>query len=759
MTGTGEFTLFSSVSACRGIGEKRARALVEAGFPRFFDVLRLVPRRYEDRTVLLPLSAAKAGPDPLGVFRVLLVEVKLNRFGSRKCVVWARFSEDPRNSCPAAAPETPETPAIPADPAAAKASSSSSFSAAAVTAATTAAFEPNGASPRPSEFLPKSGLEGKARWFNQPYLTKTLIPGKAYYLFGRILETSTGPVFDNPEIEAADDEEVDRPAGLPVALTPVYPRNVLLQGARISPKVLRGLIARNLAWVDWEGSFPDLSEEAPFVKLQRAFQDLHLPSCLEAARKAREVLAFFDQVLFQMGVIQRRIRLCGEESLPEEETQFPEPILIYSPPFQLTGDQKQALAEIQADVRRSFPMNRLLQGEVGSGKTMVSFLAMIDAVIGLNPGSQAVFMAPTAILAAQHFRSFARFFPELASQAILLTGSVSGEERRHSLAEIRSGTRAFLFGTHALFQEGVEIPHPVLCIIDEQHKFGVEQRRALVQKGGNRIPHCLLISATPIPRSLSLTVFGDMRVSQIKSVPPGRGSVSTRLSATLAEALEILAEHLRAGRQGFVVCPVISETEKIKVTSVEQALIQCRRRFSGVRVESLTGQDSPERVSAVMSAFVAGDIRLLVATTIIEVGVDVANASCMVIENADRFGLSQLHQLRGRISRCPDSAECIAVCGLPEEVERLKVFAGTGDGFIIAGEDLRLRGPGDLVGKRQSGLFHPAMANIHRIDLVEKARKRVLTMLKQDPEPWRNWFEERMRESFGDAFQTFLEGG
>lgn len=605
-----------------------------------------------------------------------------------------------------------------------------------------------------AEFSDATGKIG-ARWFNRVYLTRQLKPGLEYWLFGAATAVKGKVTLSNPEIEAVDDTVTAvRPQ-----LTPVYPSNARLSEARISPLSLRKIIDGILDQVDWAASFPAAVRESSFSVIAGAIEHIHRPESDETLKKAQHTLAFFDQVLFQIGVLKRREALTGYLTLPDA-VKPPPCSSPYPLPFALTGAQMQTLGEIIADLDPEDdkpPMNRLLQGDVGSGKTLVAFLAMIHFVMELSPGSQCAFMAPTEILARQHLHNFEKFFPQFAGHALIITGSQKSAERKAANQKVANGSARFIFGTHALFQEQVQFNRLDFCIIDEQQRFGVNHRRLLFRKGTN--PHQLLLSATPIPRTLSLTIFGDMDTSIINELPPGRKPVVTRIAGSFYETLPLIREALARKKQVYVVCPLIELSDNKDWTSVEEAADRVSEYLPDASCACLTGAQSWEEKEQIMHAFKAGELDLIIATTVVEVGVDNPEATLMIIENADCFGLSQLHQLRGRVGRGADESVCILVSHQAESSERLSVLASTNDGFELSMEDLKMRGPGDLVGTRQSGLSHPCFS--HRIPqkLVENARIRAFEILTREAAEIRDWFYGQMVKSFGDSFKTFMEGG
>jgi ATP-dependent DNA helicase RecG len=660
------------VEELKGIGPKKAEALRKSNIANVLDLLRITPARYQDRTKILPFSFIRPDGSAQGIFKGRLESLKA--FHARKglAIINAEFSD------------------------------------------------PTG--------------KVAAKWFNKTYLTRQLKVGKEYWLFGPAIKKG-GIILSNPEIEPVATEAA---AGPEAALTPVYPTRTALSEAKISPLALRKLISSILDKIDWACSFPDLSGNSPFAAIARALQQVHRPSDMNEAKKAEFTLAFFDQVLFQIGVLQRRKAITGILSLPDQNKSV-EKLPEFKLPFKLTNAQKSVIGEILYDLTPDTdkpPMNRLVQGDVGCGKTLVAFLTMIELCENIQPGSQCAFMAPTEVLARQHLLSFNKFFPGLASRAAILTGSQKRSERKPIEAAIAAGECHFVFGTHALFQENVEFKELAMCIIDEQQRFGVNHRRLLFRKGSN--PHQLLLSATPIPRTLSLTIFGDMDTSIIDELPPGRTPVQTLIATSLSQTVTDVKEAVFQGNKVYLVCPLIEISEKTAWTSVEEAADLFEQLLPEARIACVTGQQVWDEKEA---------------------GVDNPDATLMIIENADRFGLSQLHQLRGRVGRGSKASRCLLVSHLAENSERLKILCATNDGFELSLEDLKIRGPGDLVGTRQSGLSHPCFS--HRIPpkMVENARNRAFEILTKEKTVVKDWFMKQMITSFGDTYKTFMEGG
>ena len=427
-------------------------------------------------------------------------------------------------------------------------------------------------------------------------------------------------------------------------------------------------------------------------------------------------------------------------------------------PFTPTGDQRKAMEMVDEDLTRDRPMQRLLMGEVGSGKTVVALYAMLRAV---ESGGQAALMAPTETLAEQHFATLQALMPGELVQAALLTGSTPGARRTDLLGKLASGELKLLVGTHALIEEAVDFDRLAVAVVDEQHRFGVNQRRALDRKAPEGLaPHVLHMTATPIPRTLALTAYGDLDVTVLRELPAGRRPITTHLCATERErsrAYERIREELRAGRQAFVVCPLVEESEALQARA---ATAEYERLRSGelrdFEVVLLHGQMRPREKQEAMGAFAAGGADVLVATTVIEVGIDVPNASVMLVEDADRYGISQLHQLRGRIGRGAHESLCLLFG--PKESARLRALAAHTDGFDLAEIDLELRGEGEMLGTRQSGLQAFRFARLPEdVELLERARMRAREILDADPqlaEPEHSLIAEALSEAFGpDAME------
>jgi ATP-dependent DNA helicase RecG len=567
---------------------------------------------------------------------------------------------------------------------------------------------------------------------------KQMAVGKRLRLFGEVRQGFFGSEMVHPRVRVVSEGEP-----VPDTLTPVYSTT-----AGVSQLAIRRFIDRALANLDHADDFDDCIPE-PIRRAQRlqdfrdALVSLHrpTPSASLHALAERSDPAWrrikFDELLAQQLAMKQARAARDAKSAPamRGDTKL-EHALSDALPFELTGAQQRAAKEITNDLSRTHPMQRLLQGDVGAGKTIVAALAAARAI---GNHFQVALMAPTEILAEQHYRKLKDLLAPLGVTVTWLTGSLKAKEKREAIAAIADGTTQFAIGTHALFQEGVAFANLGLAIIDEQHRFGVGQRLALREKAAVvEEAHQLMMSATPIPRTLSMTYFADLDVSVIDELPPGRTPVLTRLLAD--ERRDELLARIRAaclaGGQAYWVCPLIEESEKLQLQTAVDTFARIQAEFPDLRVGLVHGRLKPAEKNAVMAEFVAGRIELLVATTVIEVGVDVPNASIMVIEHAERFGLSQLHQLRGRVGRGAKQSACMLLYQSPlgqVARARLKVIVETTDGFEVARQDLLLRGPGEHLGARQSGAPLLRFADIERdVELVEAARDAAEWLLAHD---------------------------
>jgi ATP-dependent DNA helicase RecG len=588
----------------------------------------------------------------------------------------------------------------------------------------------------------------RAVWFNQPFLRDIFQPHQRVILYGPVeMRPGGGLQLSNPQYEILRDRaDADEDAGedtihtgrvVPIyekagSVTPKLQRRIVFEVLQRLPAVLDdplpAEIRRRLSLPDRRGAFL----LAHFPEAAATIEDLNL------FRTPAQVRLIFEEFfLFQVGLVLKRRRLDAERK--------PRPAIVDDRvrdaarqilPFRLTGDQRQALKEIVADLQRPQPMNRLLQGDVGSGKTIVALMA---ALVAMENDQQVAFMAPTEILAEQHYLNIRRLLERSRFHVVLLTGATSAAARREALAELAAGDAHLVVGTHALVQDPVAFRALGLAIIDEQHRFGVLQRATLRSKGLN--PDVLVMTATPIPRTLALTTYGDLDVSVIRELPPGRRPIRTvvKPEERRPEIYEFIRREIDQGRQAYVIYPLVEESEKVDLrAATAMADHLATDVFPQYRVALLHGRLKPEAKDRVMSAFARGEYQLLVATTVVEVGVDVANASVMLVEHAERFGLSQLHQLRGRVGRGPYQSSCILLYQAPltdQGRARLKALAETTDGFVIAEKDLELRGPGDFFGTRQSGMPTLRTGDLIRDQaLMEQARREAVAWLDRGAE-------------------------
>ncbi len=526
--------------------------------------------------------------------------------------------------------------------------------------------------------------------FNNKYAADKLKEGDEFLFFGKISGNFYMREMLSPDIEKVNGKE---------RIRPVYP-----QTGGLSSKVIESLVERafELAGNKLADPLPAaLREHYCLPDIRDAIKSIHFPGNDDLLAEARRRLIFEELLLLQIGLIKLKGRSKASAGTVIKKDFSKDFFNLL--PFQLTGAQNRAVREAMADMAAPYPMNRLLQGDVGSGKTAVAAALIFSAV---KNGFQCALMAPTEILAQQHFRTLAGMFKNTGITVDLLTGSAPANMKKNIKDRLRDGSLQLIIGTHALIQRDVEFSNLGLVITDEQHRFGVSQRSQLGEKGKN--PHILVMSATPIPRTLALIIYGDLDISILDEMPPGRQKIETYVvgSDKRERAYHYVRKHLDEGRQAYIVCPLIDEGESELAAATDFSEKLSSGFFSGYRVGLLHGQLKPKEKEKVMSSFVTGETQLLVSTTVIEVGVDVPNSVIMVIENAERFGLSQLHQLRGRIGRGAYKSTCILISDAQnsEAKQRLDVMSKTTDGFKIADEDLKLRGPGDFFGARQHGL-------------------------------------------------------
>jgi ATP-dependent DNA helicase RecG len=665
--------LDSPIIALSGIGPTQSRRLARLGVHTVRDMVYFFPRRYDDFSTLKTINQLEYGEEVTVMGRVENVSTRRTRSG--KIIVRAVLDDG-------------------------------------------------------------SGVI-EATWFNQPHLGRQLKPTRQVVVSGRVDEFLGRLTFQSPEWEPLDRQLLHT-----ARLVPIYP---LTDG--LSARWLRKTVKRTVDY--WSHRMPDhlpdeLRERVGLLDLETALRQVHFPDDLSRLERARYRLAFDELFLIQIGVLRQRHEWQSEpgQVVPVDDDTLER--FVLGLPFVLTSAQQRALGEIVQDLRCDRPMNRLLQGDVGSGKTVVAAAAM---ALTTAAGAQTALMAPTEILAEQHYRTITQLFGALdaaqgdtaqtRTDVRLLTGSTPQPERDVIYRGLADGSVGVVIGTHALIQEGVEFKNLVLAITDEQHRFGVAQRAALRQKGYN--PHMLVMTATPIPRSLALTVYGDLDSSIIDEMPPGRRPVQTRvlLPTERERAYGFVRSQIERGRQAFIICPLVEESEKIEAkAAVEEHRRLQNQIFPNLRLGLLHGRMKGEEKEGVMGQFVRGELDILVSTSVVEVGIDVPNASVMLIEGANRFGLAQLHQFRGRVGRGEHESYCLLIADSTTAAseERLAAVEETDDGFALAETDLELRGPGEFFGTRQSGLPDLRVAGLADVRLLEIARGEATRLFDADPE-------------------------
>lgn len=677
------------VQFVKGVGPNRAQILSESGIRTVGDLLAMVPRRYLDRSTVSRIQDVRAGSDPVTVMGTVIATGTIPGRKGRK-----RFEiviED----------------------------------------------EP--------------GRRMKAVWFQGvAWISKVIENGHRLALHGKPSRYGGSMSFSHPDFDRVDEQGPSIDTGRIIAL---YPGSATLQKAGLTSRTFRKII---YDLIKEHGE--QLRENLPgHLVASEALLDgrvarraIHFPRSQEELKDAIYRLKFEELFFFQMLLAVSRTR---KERIPGVvipsggmlETRFRSEIL----PFTLTRAQDDALDEIARDLQSGRQMNRLLQGDVGSGKTVV---AAISALKVMDAGHQAAVMAPTEILCEQHYRSLGKMLAPLGVRVGLLTGSTPAAERRELLAAVEDGSCHLLVGTHAVIQDGVDFRHLALAVVDEQHRFGVMQRATLFEKGDR--PHMLLMTATPIPRSLALTLYGDLHVSVMRERPPGRQPVVTKMLREKAResVYGMMRTEIEQGRQCYVVYPLVEESEKLDLRDAVSGHEALSTEFPDVQVELIHGRMKAAEKEEAMARFVSGESAILVSTTVIEVGVDVPAATFMLIEHAERFGLSQLHQLRGRIGRGQHASTCILMAEYKQSEEsrrRLRAMEETEDGFTISEIDMELRGAGDFFGTQQSGLPAFRIADLlNDQDILEKAREAAFALIKNDPalgatehQAMKTWFE------------------
>lgn len=561
-------------------------------------------------------------------------------------------------------------------------------------------------------------------WFNQKYLKGKFEIGCKYSFFGKAsvkygkIEI-LNPVFDN--------NETNKNTG---KIIPIYPSTYSLTQGSIRRAIENGLslINENL-----EETLPEyLLKEYNLLDLNNAIKQIHFPKDFEEYQKARTRLVFEELLGMQIALLNLK-----KENTQDEGISFPETVkmsnVINELPFKLTKAQLRVLEEIDGDMEKSKPMNRLLQGDVGSGKTIVSIIAAYKAV---KSGYQVAIMAPTAILASQHLEEFNKILNQYNIKCEILLGVTSKKKRKEILDKIKSGEIDILIGTHSLLVEDVEFNKLGLVVTDEQHRFGVRQRGTIVAKGNN--PDVLVMTATPIPRTLALILYGDLDISIIDELPPNRKKIETyAVNKSMEERINaFILKNLQDGRQAYVVCPLVEENEEINAKSVIETTEKYKKILTDYRVEYIHGKMKPREKERIMQEFKEGKINVLISTTVIEVGVNVPNATLMIIESAERFGLAALHQLRGRVGRGDKQSYCILKYNATTQVakQRMEIMQKTNDGFVIAEKDLELRGTGEFFGTKQHGIPEFKIANLFEdMEILKRVQSIAIKIQQEDP--------------------------
>ena len=573
------------------------------------------------------------------------------------------------------------------------------------------------------------GVQVQLIWYRMPYIKNSLKPGHEYVFYGKVITKNGRYLMEQPVIYEVEQYQTMEERFLPVySLTTGITNNLMI-------KTIRAALTEDTLLAEPLPS--EVRQAYQLCEYNYAIKQIHFPDSMDTLITARKRLVFDEFFLFIMGMqYQREKKQREPNAFSYQDPQFVQG-LIEKLPYELTGAQKKALAEVQENMAGAYVMQRLIQGDVGSGKTIVAFLAMAWTA---HNGYQSAIMAPTEVLARQHYESYVKLCEEfgLDYPVVLLTGSMTAKEKRIAYERLAEEPNAMVIGTHALIQEKAWYSNLALVITDEQHRFGVRQRGVFAEKGTH--PHILVMSATPIPRTLAIIIYGDMDISVIDEVPARRLPIKNCVVNTgyRPKAYSFIAEQVRLGHQAYVICPLVEESENMEGENVTDYAKRIAAELpEDIRVGVLHGKMKNDKKNQVMEQFAANEIQVLVSTTVVEVGVNVPNATVMMIENADRFGLAQLHQLRGRVGRGDAQSYCIMIntSSTKTAQKRLEILNQSNDGFFIASEDLKLRGPGDFFGIRQSGELAFQLADIYQdADMLKAASDAVREILEADPD-------------------------
>ena len=586
-------------------------------------------------------------------------------------------------------------------------------------------------------------------WFNQSYIKNQIFGAEEYTFYGKVQKAYGGRIEISSPI--FDKEGESKNTG---KIIPLYP---LTNG--MTQNVIRGIIenALKLANYQFEEFLPSwIRKEYNVCELNFAINNIHFPEKSEDFMIARRRIAFQELLLLQIGLLNLKERGKVEDVGIQFSTDEKIDELLNTLPFKLTNAQMRVWKEIKNDMESSKPMNRLVQGDVGSGKTIVAAMAMYKAV---KNGYQASMMAPTAILATQHYEGISKMLAPFGIKCALFTSSLTKKQKEKLIEELKNGEIDIAIGTHALIEENIEFKNVGLVITDEQHRFGVRQRGKLSSKG-EKID-TLVMTATPIPRTLALILYGDLDISIIDELPPGRQKIDTYAVKKNMEnrVNEFVRKEIKAGRQAYIVCPLVEESDASDLKSVQAMFDYYKQVFPEYRIEYLHGKMKNKEKDSIMATYKEGKIDILISTTVIEVGVDVPNATIMIVENAERFALAQLHQLRGRVGRGKFKSYCILKYESKSDIvaERMKIMEQTNDGFVISEKDLQLRGPGDFFGTMQHGVPEFKVANLFTdMDILKDAQQCSKKLLKEDPF-LKNEENAKIKEKIDDLFKTKLE--